>query len=540
MSLKLKTILGVAVIEAVLLALLISLTVNYLKSTNYEGLQKRASTTATLFATTTKDAVLSYDLASLEAFASELMKNPDLIYVRVISPDGDVFAQAGDKRLLTRPFSEDSDVALVFDGVFDVKAEISEGGELYGIVHIGLDTSGLVKTINEAWQWSAFIALGEMGLVALFSFLLGSYLTGQLSKLQQAANVISAGKMGVVVKVSGRDEIADVADAFNQMSQRLKQASERRDQYEKELEELNRSLENRVAVRTEQLSQNIKKLQSINEQLQQTQARLVQSEKMASIGTLAAGVAHEINNPVGFVMSNVKTLSEYIETYNGAIERITLIQKETDRDEQQCLLGALHAWLQGQDMDFLQEDVSELLSDTLDGTARIKDIVAGLKEFSHVDQSTDFKPADLNEAIEQTLKIANNELKYNANVVTRLDDISTVNCNVGQIRQVLLNLIINAGHAVGEQGNILIKSGQTDKHIFISVTDNGCGIDPALQKKIFDPFFTTKDIGKGTGLGLSIAYGIMEEHGGVIRVQSTPGKGTRFTLLFPAQETVIG
>ncbi|MDW6003216.1 sensor histidine kinase [Vibrio mangrovi] len=534
MSLKLKTILGVAIIEALLLALLVSMTLNYLKTTNYDGLIKRATTTVTLFSTTTKDAVLSYDLASLEAFTSELMKNPDLKYVKILTPNGDVFTQAGEADYLQRPFVEDHDVALVSDGVFDISAKIEEGGHLFGLIHLGIDTSELNQKIQEARYWSAIIAGIEMIMVALFSYLLGTYLIGRLSQLREAANQISRGETDVTVTISGADEVTDVAHAFNKMSSRLQEESQRRTEYEEELQELNRTLENRVERRTEQLSQNIAKLKSMNETLKHTHAQLVQSEKMASIGTLAAGVAHEINNPVGFVMSNVRTLASYIKTYEGAIERIQalLIQEESQPGIHRAL-HELGQWLNQQDIDFLQEDVSGLLSDTLEGTERIRDIVVGLKEFSHTDQDKVMKSADVNEAILKTLKIAHNELKYKSQVETELGDIPPLICNIGQIQQVLLNIVINAGHAIKENGLIKIKSGMSDNHVFISVEDNGCGIDPLIQQKIFDPFFTTKEIGKGTGLGLSIAYSIMEEHQGQIKVETDPGKGSKFTLYFP-------
>ncbi|MBB1486364.1 sensor histidine kinase [Oceanospirillum sediminis] len=533
MSLKLKTILGVALIEALLLAVLIGLTMDYLRSTNYDGLYKRASTTATLFASTTKDAVLSFDLASLESFTSELIQSPDILYVRILSAEGDMFAQAGEQAYLERIFSEDKDVSLVEDGVFDIQASIREGGELYGIVQLGLDTAGLNRQIDQAWQWSAVIAMGEMVLVALFSFILGSYLTSQLGKLHQAVNEISKGKTGVEVKVSGNDEIADVAKAFNKMSDRLKQASDHRDQYEQELHRLNHSLEEKVHDRTRQLSLNLQQLKQTNAELKQTQTHLVQSEKMASIGTLAAGVAHEINNPVGFVMSNVSTLVQYIDVYDGAVDRLEKIQQAEDLSAKEALLQELEIWLTQQDIRFIREDTASLLADTQEGTERIKDIVAGLKEFSHVDQDKTFKPANLNAAIEQTLKVA---VKYSAEVITKLESIPDVLCDIGQIRQVLLNLIINAGHAVGDDGKILIRTGVQENMVFVSITDNGCGIKPSLQKKIFDPFFTTKEPGKGTGLGLAIAYGIMEEHKGTIELQSQPGKGTRFILRLPKSE----
>jgi two-component system, NtrC family, sensor kinase len=538
MSIKLKTILGVALIEAILLALLVTLTIDYLKSTNYDGLTKRARTTINLFATTTKDAVLSYDLASLDTFAKELISNPDIVYVKILSYDGQILASAGDKFLLSTPFTRDNDVSLVSDGIFDIDTTITEGGENYGRIELGLNTAELNNKIKQALHWSFFIALGEMVLVALFSFLLGSYLTGQLSKLRQAAISISEGESDVAIDISSQDEISQVALAFNEMSNRLQLASARRDLYEKELLELNRSLENRVDRRTEQLSKNVQELRQTNHALLQTQERLVQSEKLASLGILAAGVAHEINNPVGFIMSNIRTLKYYTDIYDGTIERLKEIIDNPASDneipsDQMTQLRKLKQWLEIQDIEFIRQDIAELLSDTLEGTERIRDIVAGLHEFSSSDRDKNYKLCNLNEVITQTYKLAKSKLAQKADVITELSTLPEVMCNQGQIQQVLLNLMINAGQAIEEKGKIKIKSGVSGKQIFISVTDNGFGIPKAIQKKIFDPFFTTKEVGKGTGLGLSIAYGIMEEHKGTIKVKSEVGKGTRFTLYLP-------
>ncbi|SHO58082.1 sensor histidine kinase [Vibrio quintilis] len=519
MSLKLKTILGVAIIEALLLGLLITVTLNYLKSTNYEGLYKRATTTATLFATTTKDAVLSHDLASLEDFTTELMKNPDLVYVRIKSHDGQVFSQAGNKTILNRPFHEDHQVNQVADGVFDVNAEIREGGMLYGVIELGIDTNSLSKQIREVWQWSLSIAIGEMGLVALFSYLLGTYLISGLTRLRYAAYRISKGYTDVSVELKGKDEIAEVSQAFNVMSERLKNVSQSREQYERQLEALNQTLENRIERRTEDLKK--------------TNEQLIHSEKMASIGTLAAGVAHEINNPVGFIMSNIRTLSNYTQTYNEVISRLQQLDEQQSEDGLRQSLHSLKAWLKQKDIEFIREDMEEIIADIHEGNERINHIVSGLKDFSHVDQDKSYKPANLNDAVEKTLRVTENELKYKAETIVSLSEIPLVNCNISQIQQVLLNLIINASHAIKEDGQIEIRSWAGNNRVYISVRDNGCGIDPSLHQKIFDPFFTTKKVGKGTGLGLAISYNIMKEHQGKIKMESKQNEGTCFTLDFP-------
>ncbi|MCP4598395.1 MAG: HAMP domain-containing protein [Neptuniibacter sp.] len=534
MSLRLKTILGIATIEALLLLLLVSMTLDYLRSTNYEGLTKRASTTATLFATTTKDAVLSYDLASLEAFVTEVMKNPDLVYARVLGPQGTVFAQAGEASVLGLVFQADKDVEQITDGVFDTFAEISEGGKTYGRVELGIDINSLTETINEAKQKSATIAALEMALVALFSLILGTYLTKQLNVLTKAAKSISRGRLDIEVPVSGHDEVADVAKAFNSMAGNLKEVSARRDEFELELRKLNQSLEQRVEKRTQQLQEKNSQLEQANREIKETQAQLVHSEKMASVGILAAGVAHEINNPMGFVISNISTLELYVQNYRKLLESYQKLAAADSSQERKQLLEEIQGLEQEVDLEFMSEDIEELMNDTKEGTNRVKEIVKGLKEFSHVDQSENFHMADINACIETTLKVVNNELKYHCELVTELGELPDIYCAPGQIKQVLLNLLLNAGHSIEDKGTITITTECMDDQIKICIQDTGCGIDEHQMDKLFDPFFTTKSVGEGTGLGLAISYGIIvDEHKGNIEVSSEVGKGTEFTITLP-------
>lgn len=534
MSLRLKTIFGIAFIEAILLLLLVSMTLDYLKETNYEGIQKRANTTATLFATTTKDAVLSYDLASLESFVQEVLKNPDLVYARVLGPEGQLFAIGGLDSGHEGDFKPDHHVEQVDDGVYDTFAEIVEGGAVYGRVELGLDINSLRETIVEAQHRSATIAASEMGLVALFSLILGTYLTRQLRVLTIAAKDIASGNLDIHVEVKGKDEIAEVSEAFNSMASNLKEASERRDQYERELESLNKSLEDRVKQRTSELQDKNRQLEQANKDIKEAQSRLLQSEKMASVGVLAAGVAHEINNPLGFVMSNLGTLDEYVTNYRTLVseyEKLFVLKDSSERKEQ---FQKIKAMREDFDIEFMNEDLDGLLQDTQEGSVRVRDIVKGLKAFSHVDQSDEMQLTDINDCIKATLKVANNELKYHCEVITSLGEIPQTYCMAGQIKQVILNMLLNAAHAIKGKGKIEVATSQVGDRIELSIRDNGCGIDTADQGKLFDPFFTTKEVGEGTGLGLSISYGIIvDDHKGDIRVESELGEGSCFTIVLP-------
>jgi two-component system NtrC family sensor kinase len=270
--------------------------------------------------------------------------------------------------------------------------------------------------------------------------------------------------------------------------------------------------------------------QHLIDQLQQAQAQLLQSEKMASIGQLAAGVAHEINNPVGFVNSNMGTLRNYVDTlveviegYDKAIEKLPPIAE---------LNTTLTQLKKRADLDFLKEDVTELVKESMDGLTRVRDIVQSLKDFSHVGE-TDWQFADLHQGLESTLTIANNEFKYKASVTKEYGNLPLVKCLASQLNQVFMNLIVNASHAIKEAGVISIRTGSEGDWVWIEIGDNGEGIPAENLTRIFEPFFTTKPIGKGTGLGLSLSYNIIAKHGGRIDVASELGKGTRFTIHLP-------
>ncbi|RKX29687.1 MAG: hypothetical protein DRP47_01205 [Candidatus Zixiibacteriota bacterium] len=258
-------------------------------------------------------------------------------------------------------------------------------------------------------------------------------------------------------------------------------------------------------------------VQDITEQYQ-SRERLAQSDKLAAIGTLAAGVAHEINNPIGFISSNLNTMKKYVDKISSFI---ATIENENASDRKK--------------IDFILEDFTDAIEESIEGTTRVRNIVADLKSFSRVDKAEKGQ-ANLNEGIESTLNIVWNELKYKCKVEKKLGDIPDLYCIPNQLNQVFLNILVNAGHAIEHnEGLIKIESKATDKDIIISFTDNGKGIPKANIKKLFEPFFTTKEVGKGTGLGLSLAYDIVKKHGGHIDVKSEVGEGTEFTISLPLE-----
>lgn len=261
-------------------------------------------------------------------------------------------------------------------------------------------------------------------------------------------------------------------------------------------------------------------------------SELFHAERMASIGTLAAGVAHEINNPLAYVKSNIMTLQGFLKPLTQTVEQ--LLQLDSEDPDFNQVLRAKGLTLDHTELQFILDDLQEILEDLLDGSSRIVSIVNGLRQFSHPN-SEELDEVDLNESVRVAIELSRNEFKYHANLQLELSDIPVIKANPGEITQVLVNLLVNASHAIGESGTISVGSRFRDERVEIYVEDSGHGIAPEDLGQIFTPFFTTKPIGEGTGLGLAISHRIITEHGGEIEVQSEQGKGTRFTLVFPQQ-----
>lgn len=294
-------------------------------------------------------------------------------------------------------------------------------------------------------------------------------------------------------------------------------------------------LEQRVLERTADLNtanaalvEEQEQLSALIKRLEEAQNQLLQSERMATIGQLAAGVAHEINNPVGFVNSNLGSLRRYVTD----MLRLLAAYEEV---EDSLMAPAVHGIAQLKkeiDVDFLREDVVSLLEESLDGLKRVTRIVQDLKDFSHVDE-TERQWANLEEGLESTLRVVWNEIKFKAEVVKEFGGIPPIECFPFQLNQVFMNLFVNASHAIEGHGKITIRTGQDVNQLWVEVQDTGKGIKPENLQRIFDPFFTTKPVGQGTGLGLSLSYGIVKKHGGHIDVTSELGRGTTFRVVLP-------
>lgn len=305
---------------------------------------------------------------------------------------------------------------------------------------------------------------------------------------------------------------------------------------ERIIREQNVMLESKVAERTVALSESNQELNKTLDDLKQAQSQLVESEKMASLGQLTAGIAHEINNPINFVTANINPLKRDIDMMFEAfafIEDISIQDIPADEKQKQ-----IEEYKEEQDFDYTIVEIGHLLKGIHEGASRTAEIVKGLKIFSRLDED-DLKRADMNEGLDSTLIIANNLLNNHIKITKEYGNIPLIECYAGKLNQVFLNIISNAVYAVDKQfkerpgGEIVITTTNDEEHIYIKIKDNGTGMDEKTQQKIFEPFFTTKDVGEGTGLGMSIAYNTIKKHNGQIHLNSAPGEGTEFILQLP-------
>ena len=266
--------------------------------------------------------------------------------------------------------------------------------------------------------------------------------------------------------------------------------------------------------------------------VEQRTQELLHSEKMASLGVLAAGVAHEINNPIGFLLSNLNTLKSYMSEIAPLLTSLSNMSDQ-EKEKLDTLSNIAVNW---DNIDFICDDIGPLIEQSIDGSKRVSKTVAGLKSFAHPSDSTQ-AIMSVQQAIDLTLSLLNNELRHHVTLHYERGDDMYVQGNLTELSQVFINIVMNATQAVEKGGVISINTEKVDGWVKIHIADNGCGISPDNLSKLFQPFFTTKEVGTGTGLGLAISHGIIETHNGSISVESKEGVGTTFTIALPLADS---
>jgi signal transduction histidine kinase len=297
-------------------------------------------------------------------------------------------------------------------------------------------------------------------------------------------------------------------------------------------------LEGKVEERTSALKKSNSELMTTLTELKQTQSQLVNAEKMASLGQLTAGIAHEINNPINFVVSNVKPLQRDIEDIHELVNKYHDLKNGEQLQEK---IEEINKFRKEIDYDYIKEEISGLLKGIEEGASRTADIVKGLRVFSRLDEN-DLKKTNIVDGIESTLTLLNPELSGSIDVVKNYNKIPDIECFPGKMNQVFMNILNNAIFAIKankdrkEKGKLVISTSADDKYVTISIKDNGTGMTEEVKTKVFEPFFTTKDVGKGTGLGMSITFSIIEDHHGLIELNSEYGQGTEFVIKLPVKQ----
>jgi signal transduction histidine kinase len=388
------------------------------------------------------------------------------------------------------------------------------------IIGVGIDSADIFRPVRALSGWLLVTTLCLALLVVIFTYTVATGITVPLKNLISTAQTIARGQFSERVQIRTSDEVGVLGATFNEMARALAAREE-------QLQELNKNLENMVRQRTQELENSHEALKKAYLDLQSTQEQLVQSEKMASLGQLVAGIAHEIKNPLNFIYGNTGFLADYTKRLQSILEEIESLTSISEEDR-----ARIETLKKRNNYAFIKEDLQTLIDNFTEGARRINNIVSDLRTFSRLDADA-ISEIDLHASLEMSLNLLRNQYKNRITIHREFGEIPKIQGYAGKLSQVFMNLLSNAFHAVPDKGDVWIRTRCSNSTIEVQIEDNGVGIPKEHLSRVFEPFFTTKPVGQGTGLGLSISYGIIEQHHGKIHVASTPQKGSIFTVRLP-------
>ena len=590
MTFRLKTILGIALIESILLVILVFSALDFLRDSNDDHLQRYAITTSRLFKNAIKDAVLSMDLATLESFVEDISSNPDIVYTRIIS-NGVILAQGGNELFLKQPRHLDKSIAEVSDGIYDIRTEIVVGELTYGVIEMGLSTEDHV--LVKARQWIGGIASLEIILVALFSFILGTYLTRQLLTLKKASNIIALSGPGYQIPISGNDEISDVARAFNEMSKNLHKVLVEQKRVSIELAQLfdtanapifgidadgkvnewNQQVEKITGYKKDDVMGQDLVADFITEDYKESVDEfLVKALNGKETANFEFSLVTESGDRVEVLLNSTtrRDASGRVVGVIGVGQDITelnqvRVEQEKERKEatariiqssKLATLGEMATSIAHElnqplnvirmasgnsrrriskgtaDLDYLNDKLERIEAQT----ARAAAIIDHMRMFGR-EAKEHPEPIDPLNVVTNALDLMGEQLRLDGiEIVTELaKDCPSFLGHTIQLEQVILNLLTNARDAMAKnegEAKITLRVLEEDEGVHITCEDTGGGIPEDALPRIFEPFYTTKEIGKGTGLGLSVSYGIIRDMNGTIVADNTDD-GARLTITLP-------
>ncbi len=494
--------------------------INQLKEQTINEKVYTNQTISTIILSSAKESLKNNNFDVLEEISKKLCDNNLINYVVIYdNKNQNKIVWASVKDVIGKEMNSDAfldyykNISSYLHGIKleTIQANLWEGHKV--VIASNLE-SGVPYYIESIIPKAIQITLILMLLFSLVALLMVRIINKPIKKLTQGVQIFAKGNFDFKMPLTNLSELDILVNAFNEMAEIIAKTHS--------------ILEERIKERTLEISKKNDELEKAYKDLQEAQSMMVHGEKMRSLGELVSGITHEINNPINFIHGNLTHLTNYSKDLIEIIDKYNELVKLLPEKNQ----NEISKLLEEKEYSYIKEDLPDLIRSCQEGTIRTKNIVMDLKNFSRTDKMI-INAVDINKEIDTTLNILYNKYKNKATIHKEYTAVQPIDCYGGQLNQVLMNIIDNAIFAIGDSGDIYIRTYSKNNILYIEIEDNGKGIAKENLEKIFEPFFTTKGVGEGTGLGMSISYKIIDSHGGKIEVESELGKGTKFTVILP-------